>query len=183
MRMFVSRLLAALAVTAGLGATGVPAIAQNTPPPWDTLVRCAQTPDESARLACYDAAMRAAGVAPNPAAVAENRRHSFGLSAPKLNVFKHNKQQEGAEAAGGHAPAPQENPNRVEVTIDQVAGTEPSNRIVIFTNDGQIWQQTDTTQLNTLPKEGESFEIHREPLGGYLCDVTKYQSVRCKRVK
>ena len=183
MRVIVSRLVAAMAVTAAVAAAATAVSAQNTPPAWDTLVRCAQTPDEAARLACYDTAMRAAGFAPNPTAVAENRRHSFGLSAPKLNMFKHKKQEEGAQAAGGRQAPPEENADRVEVTIDQVAVTQPSDRVIIFTNDGQIWQQTDTTQLNGLPKEGDSMVIHKERLGGYLCDVTKYQAVRCKRVK
>ena len=183
MRVIVSRLMAALAVAAGLAAAATAVSAQNAPPAWDTLVRCAQTPDEAARLACYDTAMRAAGFAPTPAAVAENRRHSFGLTAPKLNVFKHRKQDEGAQAAGGREALPEENPNLIEVTIDQVAVTQPANKVIIFTNDGQIWQQTDTTQLNGLPKEGDSMEIHKQTLGGYMCDVTKYQAVRCKRVK
>ena len=48
---------------------------------------------------------------------------------------------------------------------------------------GQIWQQTDTTEINTYPKEGDTLEIRKEVLGGYMCDVNKYQSVHCKRVK
>ena len=175
------------AIAAGFAALGLSAGAhaqsQGTPPAWDTLVHCAQTPNESERLACYDTAMRGAGYAPNPGAVAEDRRRSFGLSMPKMNVFKHKKEDEGAQAAGGRRPAPESNADRVEVVVDQVAITQPSNRIIIFTNDGQIWQQTDTTELTNLPKEGDSMTIRKEALGGFFCDVNKYQSVRCKRVK
>ena len=171
-----------LAVSALGFATG--AHAQGTPPAWDTLVRCAQTPDESARLACYDTAMRAAGFAPNPAAVAEEHRKGFGLSFPKMSALKRHKKEEGSQAAGpAPPPAPEGNPNEIEVTVDQIAITQPLGRIVIFTSDGQIWQQTDTTQVNSYPKEGETLSIHKEVLGGYLCDANKYQAVRCKRVK
>lgn len=183
MRAIVSRLVAALAVTAGVCSAATVAGAQNAPPAWDTLVHCAQTADEAERLSCYDTAMRAAGYAPNPSAVAENRRHSFGLTAPKLNVFKHRKSEEGARAAGGSAPAPAENPDRVELTVDQIAITQPSDKIIIFTNDGQIWQQTDTTPITNYPREGDTITVRKEVLGGYFCDVNKYQAVRCKRVK
>ncbi len=182
MRAIMSRLVAGMAVTASLAVAATAVSAQNAAPAWDTLVRCAQTPDEAARLACYDAAMRAAGYAPNPTAVAENHRKTFGLTAPKVNVFKHRKQEEGARSAGG-APPPEENADRIDVVIDQIAITQPSNRIVVFTTDGAIWQQTDTTPINSYPKEGDSMIVHKGPLGGYLCDVNKYQSVRCKRVK
>ena len=157
--------------------------AQSTPPAWDTLVRCAQTPNESARLACYDAAMRAAGYAPNPAAVAEEHRKGFGLSLPKMGALNRHRKDEGAQAAGAAAPAPEANPDRIEVTVDQVAITQPLGRILIFTTEGQIWQQTDSTTVNSYPKEGDTVEIHKGPLGGYLCDANKYQAVRCKRVK
>ena len=60
-----SRSIVSFALVAGLAVTASApaAFAQGagTPPAWDTLVRCAQTPDESERLACYDAAMHAAG--------------------------------------------------------------------------------------------------------------------------
>ncbi len=174
-------LIAGLAVTASAPA----AFAQGagTPPAWDTLVRCAQTPDESERLACYDAAMHAAGFTPNAAAVTAEHHRTFGLSLPKVNMFKQKKREEGARVAGA-APAPiEESPNRIEATIDQIAVTQPAGKILIVTTDGQIWRQTDTTVLNSLPKEGDMITIRKEALGGFFCDVTKYQTVNCVRVK
>ena len=178
-----SRLITALAVGLSAAAFGAAAHAQNAPPAWDTLVRCAQTPDEAARLACYDSAMRLAGYAPNPAAVNAEHRKAFGLTVPKVNVFKRHKREEGAQSAGAAAPPPETNLNRTEITIDQVALAQPGNRVIVFTNDGQIWQQTDTTEVSQYPKAGETMMIRREALGGYFCDVNKYQTVRCKRYK
>ena len=182
-----SRTIISMAVAAGLAASAIGAVAlaqsTGTPPSWDTLVKCAQTPDEAERLACYDTAMRASGFAPNPEAVTAEHHKTFGLSMPKVNVFKQKKKEEGAQTAGASKAPVEENPNRIEVTIDQIAVTQPSGKLVFFTTDGQIWRQTDTTTLNSYPKEGDSMEIHKEQLGGYFCDATKYQSVRCQRVK
>ena len=182
-----SKSIVTLALAAGLAVSSLTAVAHaqgaGKPPSWDALVRCAQTPDESERLACYDAAMHAAGYAPDAAAVSAVHHKSFGLSMPKVNVFKQKKREEGAKIAGA-APAPiEESPNQIEVTIDQIAITQPAGKIVIFTSDGQIWRQTDTTTVNSMPKEGDTLSIHKEVLGGFFCDVNKYQSVRCSRVK
>ena len=182
-----SKSIVTLALAAGLAVSSLTAVAHaqgaGKPPSWDALVRCAQTPDESERLACYDAAMHAAGYAPDAAAVSAVHHKSFGLSMPKVNVFKQKKREEGAKIAGA-APAPiEESPNQIEVTIDQIAITQPAGKIVIFTTDGQIWRQTDTTAVNSLPREGDMMAIRKEVFGGYFCDITKYQSVRCSRAK
>ena len=168
---------------AAAGAHAQDAPPSGTPPQWGTLVRCAQNPDEAARLACYDGAMRAAGYAPNPVAVEENHRKTFGLSMPKVNVFKHHKTEEGEQASGAAPPPPKENPNSVEATVDQVAIVQPGGRLLVFTSDGQIWEQTDGTVLSSEPEEGSTMLIHRNAIGGYFCDANKYQSVRCKRDK
>jgi hypothetical protein len=180
-----------LALVAGLAVSGMAfvaaASAQNappatgTPPAWGTLVGCAQTANAKDRLACYDSAMRAAGYAPNPEAVAAEHRKTFGLTVPSINLGGHKKKTE--EAQAGAASPPEENPNEVDVTVDQVAITQPTGKVIIFTSDGQIWKQTDTTSVNSYPKEGDTIHIHREVLGGYFCDVNKYQSVSCVRAK
>jgi len=183
----VSRSFVTIALVAGMAASGAASVAfaqaAGASPSWDTLVKCAQTPDESARLACYDAAMRAAGYSPNPEAVAAEHHKAFGLSMPKVTVFKKKKQEEGAEVAGAAPAPPVDNPNQTEITVDQIAITQPAGKIIIFSTDGQIWRQVDTTSINNLPKEGDTVPIHKEVLGGYFCDVNKYQSVRCQRVK
>jgi hypothetical protein len=186
----VSRSIASMALAAGLAASGlglaVAAHAQDasasagTPPAWNTLVQCAQTASAKDRLACYDSAMRAAGYAPNPEAVAAEHRKTFGLTVPTINMGGHKKKEEGKLPS---APTIEENPNEVEVTVDQVAITQPVGKVIIFTTDGQIWRQTDTTTVNSYPKEGDTIRIHREALGGYFCDVNKYQAVACVRAK
>jgi hypothetical protein len=164
-----------------------------TPPSWNTLVRCAEMGQEDARLACYDEAMRSAGYQPKPEEVAAEKRRRFGLSLPQINVLKHHEKEEGEQAAGGAAaPAPEkhakhqkaqapESEDEITVELSQVATLQPDEKLVMFTSDGEIWQQTDTTPVTPLPREGDTVHIHKGKISGYFCDVNKYQAVRCKR--
>jgi hypothetical protein len=200
----------ALAVLAcgGLAAIGGDAVAQappaGTPPAWEVLVRCAQMGDKGDRLACYDEAMRAAGYAPKPEAVAEAKRRFFGLKAPQINLLKHKEETQAAAtaapppaAAEAAAPArskrgraraeataraPRENENQVVVTLAKIA-VQGTGKLLMVTDEGQIWEQVGDQPVGTLPKEGASMLIHRGSFGGYFCDVTKYISVRCTRLR
>lgn len=175
-------LAAAIALGLARIASAQDASAPLSPPSMDALEHCAGLAADDARLACYDAAMRAAGYAPKPAEVAEEHRKHFGLPLPKLNALKHQEKQEGQAAAGQGAPAPpEENPDRSTVQIAQVATLQPTGKLLIVTDDGQVWEQIDTTQVNDFPKPGDSMEIHKGTLGSYLCEANKYQEVRCKR--
>lgn len=178
------------AIAMGLAGTALAqdASAPSAPPSWDTLTRCAQMPADDARLSCYDTAMRAAGYAPKPAEVAEEHRKKFGLPAPKLNFLKHHDSAQGAAQGGATATAttqaaPKENQDKVTVTVQEVATLQPGDRLLVITDDGQIWEQTDTIPLNSTPKSGDSMEIRRNFVGGYFCVPNKYQAVRCKRDK
>lgn len=190
--------VAGLVGAAFVGLTGAAAqdegaSAAGTPPAWDTLVRCAQMANEDARLACYDTAMRAAGYAPKPAEVAEERRKRFGLSIPKVNILKHQSKQEGQAAVaqnGASAAAPtaspppvEENPNQVTVQVQQVATLQPDGRMLVITDDGQVWEQIDTTQVSSIPRAGGTMLIKRGSLGSFFCMANKYQEVRCRRMK
>jgi hypothetical protein len=182
---------AVVALAAGVwGAAHAQETAPGTPPSWDTLVKCAQMANEDARLSCYDAAMRAAGYAPKPAEVAAEKRKRFGLSIPQVSILKHKGEEEGSQAAGEaqptakpgkHAKLAEETEDEVMVEIAQVATVQPNNQLLLFTSDGQIWQQTDSDPVQPYPKAGDSIRIHKGTLGGYLCDVNKYKTVRCKR--
>jgi len=191
--------LVALACGVSAAGAGV-ALAQaaaGTPPAWEVLVRCAEMGDKDDRLACYDEAMRAAGYAPRPEAVAAARRRLFGLRAPQISILKHKEAEAPARAAEGaapseaaaapapatkRAPAPQEDENGVTVTLAKVA-LQGDGKLLMVTEEGQIWEQTDTDRLVSLPKPGLAMPIHRGTFGGYFCDVSKYKSVRCERVR
>jgi hypothetical protein len=193
---------AAAALAAGVWGAAALAQVAGTPPPWDTLVRCAQMADQDARLACYDTAMRAAGYTPKPEEVEADKHRRFGLTIPQVNVLKHKDQEEGAQAAGQPTPqeekeakkqakqaakeakkqakAAEQTEDEITVELSQIARVQPTDRLIMFTSDGQIWEQVDTDQVQS-PSPGDQMTIHKGKLGGYLCDVTPYKAVRCKR--
>lgn len=186
----------AVSIVAGVAAFGVAGqvLSQDTPapPPWQTLVHCAETGDSDDRLACYDAAMKAAGYAPKPEVVAAARRKLFGLKMPQINILKGGSKEASAAAPPGpastgpavaSAPAPQqENEDNVTVQIARVA-TQGNGKLLFMTAEGQIWEQTDDVRVAPLPKEGASMAIHRTRFGGFFCDATRFKSVRCQRVR
>jgi hypothetical protein len=179
---------AALALWAGgaLSAQAQETTPTGASPPLEVLVKCADMGDKDSRLACYDAAMRAAGYAPKPEAVAAAKHKSFGLSNPFGSKDHEDKEQKRAEKqaqkqAKASERGAEESPNEITVQVSQVAVVEPEGRLIIFTEDGQIWEQTDQVQLAKKPELGSSFRIHKSVLGGYFCDVDPYKSVKCKR--
>ncbi len=169
--------LVALLALAG-GAASSQDNASGTPPPWPSLVRCAEMGDEGDRLNCYDAAMRSAGFAPKPAAVTAARHRLFGLTAPKIGVGRHKDKDkvETAKASGG------EDEDNVTVTLGQVARLH-DDKLLLITTEGAIWEQTDSVEVQPGPKEGQPMTIRRGPLGGFFCDVNKWKSVRCTRTR
>ena len=188
---------AAVLFAGGASAQQAPASA---PPSWPALIHCAELPNDDGQLACFKAAMKAAGYAPKPAEVTAERHHRFGLSAPQLGLLKHKDKAEGERtAAGKTAPAPSptaepappppgvtthaENENDVFVKLERVALMPPYNRLLLITADGGIWEQTDSETIAPLPREGQSMEIRKNAFGGYMCVFDKHQGARCKRVR
>jgi len=171
------------------------------PPAWPTLIHCAQLPDDDAQLACFKAAMKAAGYAAKPAEVTAERHHRFGLSMPDLNLLKKKQVEAGQAAASAPAaagpvgppaaePVPPppgvaphaESENDVFVKLERVALMPPNDRLLLVTTDGGIWEQTDSDTIAPLPKPGQSMEIRKNAFGGFLCIFDKHQGARCKRV-
>jgi len=158
------------------------------PPAWDSLIPCAQKSDPAEGFRCYQAAMRAAGYAPNPQVVAADRRRTFGLTLPKLGGRKHEatsearaaRQEPGASRAA--SPAPEEEvQDRVTVTLDQVAVMPPANRLLMVTTEGAVWLQTDNEIVAPLPRAGQTMSLIRGSIDGFFCRFDKRTQVRCKR--
>ena len=174
---------AAASVAAAQPAAPAPA---GPPPSWDSLIPCAQKADPAEGFRCYQAAMRAAGYAPNPQVVAADRRRTFGLALPKLGGRKHEaaseaqaaKQQPGASQAASPAPEPED---RVTVTLDQVALMPPANRLLMVTTEGAVWLQTDNETVAPMPRSGQTMSVIHGNIDGYFCRFDKRTQVRCKR--
>jgi hypothetical protein len=189
------KVMKAAAIVAALAlALGGAVLAQDaagpakTPPSWEALVHCIQLPDDDAQLACFRAAMRAAGYAPKPEEVAAQQRRRFGLSMPKLNILRHAAREKGAEEAGqGEAVAAAAtaessiDPDQVTAELDDVGAILPGGQLLLFTTDGALWQQTDTQHVTPQPKKGQKIVIKKGSLGGYFCQFDKWTRVPCVR--
>jgi hypothetical protein len=195
---------AILAAAAALAAATGAMAQEKAPPAWDTLVRCAEMTDPVEELACYRSAMRAAGYAPSVAS-AEQRRKKFGLSMPNpTNLLRRAPKEKASPpvqtAAQEAAPktkapsqpkneadsklaavAPSDDENLITVTLAEVATLPPANKLLIVTNDGAVWEQTDSEPVRPFPKSGQTMQIRRTSFGGYFCRFDKNNSVRCIR--
>jgi hypothetical protein len=87
-----------LAVLAAAGAFAAAHAEEHAPPPWSVLVKCAEKGDDVEELACYRAAMKAAGYAQTTESAAVRRRR-FGLSLPAVTLLRHHDKEQAAEAA------------------------------------------------------------------------------------
>ena len=171
---------AAAVATFGLTVGMAPsALAQDQPQPpsWETLTHCADQPDAAKELECYRAAMKAAGYVRSPARVAAERHKTFGIELPGTHKAEKPKPSETAQAA----PSGAEDQDHISVKIVEVAYTKPLNQLLIVTDDGGVWEQTDTIPLTFTPKAGQSIEIRKTTFGGYFCKFDRTNSVRCVR--
>ncbi len=185
--MTISKAIAALTLAGGL-LLGAPAWAQpgppsGTPPSWETLTHCADIADDDDQLACFRAAMKAAGYRPS-AAVASAHRKGFGVTSALRRKSKGGKgESEVAQGQGPEAGPAEEGGDKNEVTVQlaQVALIPPGNKLLLVTTDGAIWEQLDPEQISPLPTGGGTMVIKRNHFGGYFCVFDKRNSVRCER--
>jgi hypothetical protein len=113
----------------------------------------------------------------------EVRRQSFGFQIPSLNIFSRSGGDKAASpAAAARAKEDEEDSNRTAVTVGST-GRTPDGKLTLVTTDGALWVQTDTLPVDRPPAAGSQITIVRGRVGGYFCDVTRYQSVRCERRK
>jgi hypothetical protein len=155
-----------------------------SPPSWETLAHCADMPDSAKELECYRAAMRAAGYVRSPDRVAAERHKTFGIELP--GGHKQGEKAKPSESAQAQPTGPAAGPNgedasHIKVRIVEIAYTRPLNQLLIVTDDGGVWEQTDTIPLTFTPKAGDPIEIRKTAFGGYFCKFDRTNAVRCER--
>jgi hypothetical protein len=162
---------------------GAPATAQVS----DNIVlnimrECARIDDPTARLACYDNNIRAAGGNPNsvPGQMSAPSGGSAVLQPNAPGGF-------GADDLRAQS-AERFNPNRngvseVSVQVAQVTERQPGTYLVTLSNGAQ-WLFAESVSSNyRAPRRGQTVSIERGALGGYMMVVDRQQGVRVTRVK
>jgi hypothetical protein len=170
---------ASLALCAGPGAAQVS----------DTIVlnimrECAKIDDPTARLACYDNNIRAAGGNPRSIPGQMARPNGGGAvleAAPATGFGADDVRQRSAERfnPGGSNGGPSEITARVAAVRERQPGV-----YLITLQDGAEWLFTESGGSGYRPpRKGDSVELQRGALGGYLIVVNHQNAVRVTRVK
>lgn len=169
-----------LAAAASLIPFGYPAMAQVPDNVVINILReCAKIGDATARLACYDNNIRQAGGTPSAAAPAGSPRSGPAPVAPQPT------QSFGLEQAR-EPRAPQAQPARVDEVQGRVASVTPREPGVylVTLDDGAQWLFSESvSQQFRAPRRGDTVEIERGALGGYLMRVDRQQAVGVRRIR
>src|SRR5215469_4061793 len=118
------------------------------------LIDCRKITDNTQRLACYDAAAAAMDqaeakgdiVVVNREQARKVRRQAFGFTLPSMSLFER-----------GEKP---EELNTIQAKVAAVR-QNGGGKWVIRLEDGAVWVQVDTNEINPDPQAGEMAEIRR----------------------
>jgi hypothetical protein len=94
------------------------------------------------------------------------RRQAFGFTLPSMSLFER-----------GEKP---EEINTVQAKVAAVRQNGAGKWVVRF-EDGAVWVQVDSNEINPDPQPGEAAEIHRASLGSYMLVLPHHRSFRAHR--
>ncbi len=146
------------------------------------LRNCAQIDDATARLACYDNNIRAAGGQARPAVPGEMEAPQGGRGAPVDTRGPSGFGREDVRTADRfERPASQMDEMRARVRSVQ----ERQRGIYLLTlEDGAQWLFSESVPFAyRAPRPGDSIEIDRAALGSFLMTFDDQRSVRVERVR
>lgn len=177
---------------------------------WNAMAHCAAMRDAASRHACADEALMSAGLL-TKADITAQRRQNFGLPAakaapepvaepkpaPKAALEAEPGPEAVAKAESAEAPeteteasepppaAPKaedrnESEDEITVTLAEVA-VGRSKRVILITEEGAVWRQTDGGALRPNPKPGQTMTIEKTSFGGFMCKIGKWTVFRCQR--
>lgn len=138
------------------------------------LLDCRKIADNAQRLACFDAASAAFDqaeakgdiVVVNREQARKVRRQAFGFTLPSMSLFERGEKAEEINHVQGTVAAVRQN---------------GSGKWVIRLEDGAVWAQIDTNEINPDPHVGETVEIRRASLGSYMLVLPHHRSFRAHR--
>lgn len=170
--------LAGLAVSGTAQAQNRPAGTTDRAQSLKQLSDCRGITDDSARLACYDAAAATIDraettgelVVVDRGQVREAKRSLFGFDTSALNFFDRGSDEARVEVSN------------VTLTIDRAYRGEGGKWVMVMT-DGQVWRQTDGTGPYNPPHQGSKAEIRKASLGSFFLNVDGQTAIRARREK
>ncbi len=171
------RLQAAKAAIALAGAASIfaPHLAAADPSAPKSPAECRAISDFTLRGQCWDALDRGGG---HDEQVQRKRNFGLGAKPPAVAVVAKAKKEPRAK----RSQPENDGINALTLTIANVGDT-PLGRILLTSTDGAVWEQTDSDQIVERPSPGDTVQVSKGSLGGYMCHVTRWQLVRCQRIE
>lgn len=145
------------------------------------LYNCREIADPTERLACYDRQVGALQTAETSRdirivdreQVRQTRRGLFGLSLPDVgSIF----------GGGNDGEEDSDAVNELTATLSNVARNSSGQWIYTLDN-GQVWEQTDSSAPGRSPRAGHSVVVRRASLGSFMISVEGRAGVRVRRVR
>lgn len=133
---------------------------------------CRAISDFTLRGQCWDALDREKQ---QDSQVEKKKSFGLGLHAPSISAIVPKKEDRVREQR-----AEKEDVRRLTLTVASVGDTA-QGRLLLTSTDGAVWEQTDGDAVNSAPAPGDTVQVSKGMLGGYLCQVSRWQSVRCQR--
>ena len=110
----------------------------------------------------------------------KKRDFGLGANAPAVAAVKPKKEHV-AKVKAPKAPKPEnDGVHSLTLTLASVDNSR-TGHILLVATDGAIWEQTDGDDVPALPAPGDTVKVSKGMMGGYMCQVTHWQAVRCQR--
>ena len=158
----------ALAAAASLAVPHARAEATNP----KSAAECRAISDFTLRGQCWDALDREKQ---QDEQVEKKKSFGLGLHAPSFSAIIPRKADRVREQQ-----AEKEDVKKLTLTLADVQDT-PQGRLLLTSTDGAVWEQTDGDAINNTLTPGDTIQVSKGFLGGYMCQVSRWQLVRCQR--
>jgi hypothetical protein len=135
---------------------------------------CRAITDFDLRGKCWDALDRESQTQTQ---TVKKKEFGLGLRPPSIAAILPNREETRARAQ-----AERQEIRSLTLTLASVEDT-PAGKMLLTSTDGAIWEQTDSDTINSRPAAGDTVQVTKGVLGGYMCQVTRWQAVRCQRDK
>ncbi len=167
------RVALAAGAAALIGATIAlaPVMASADAPTPKSAAECRAISDFTLRGQCWDSLDKT-----NQQDVQATKKREFGLGVHLPSMALKPKQEDVAR----QAKQDKEDVKSLVLTLADVENT-PRGLLLMTATDGAVWEQTDGDSVPGDPVPGDTVTVKKGFLGGYFCQVNRWQEVRCQR--
>lgn len=167
-----------------LGTAGA-AQADPSKAPTESVYACAAISEDSARLACFDAAVAELRSKEQSgqiqtidvAQIKEIEKEAFGFSMPSLPALFNR------SSSSAKATSETESIDEITAGVKSARIQGVTGRAIVVLDNGQTWEQIDTTKLNAMNlRKAKEARVRKAALGSFMMAVDGGKAFRVKRV-